>query len=214
MIVKISAEMMSSVGTITTSRQRMYRSMLVASAFKPKRVRHVDAEIAGRIETIEPLGGNIPELRRNNDRLERCIDDADGKYIVGIKGEHAVPDLRTLFGRRGQLPLIIELHEFVGGVHVRGRALFAASLVVHPPLWPLQLAMRYGSKVSRVHVGSGDAIIDAGPDRYHGLTSHYAAAEKIDLARADEKVDADRAPVIGHELEHVRFCSTLARRFD
>ena len=58
-------------------------------------------------------------------------------------------------------------------------------------------------ELSGIHVGGGYAVVYPGVDGYHRLPGKNAAAKQIELARTDEQVDADGAPIILHELEHI-----------
>ena len=86
--------------------------------------------------------------------------------------------------------------------------------VMHSPERPLQLIVHCRRQLSRVHVGSCNAIIHSVPDRHHDAPAHGAAAENVALRCADKQRNADLAPVIGDQLKHIRIHGAFARCFD
>src|SRR5882757_9960166 len=130
MMVKTSIEMTSNVGTMTATRQMIYRSTLYL-LLHPEGVGHIDAEIASRIKTIEGLVRQVSEFGRAQDRLECAVDQADGKYLLRVDGQHFLPDVRPLRHGGRNSPLLQEVNEFRGFGQVGRYSLGPGGQVIH-----------------------------------------------------------------------------------
>src|SRR6185295_3463255 len=90
----------------------------------------------------------------------------------------------------------------------------AAGLEVLAELRPLQLRLAGGRELVRARVRRGEAVLETAPDRHHGLPREHAVAERLALRRLAEQLDADLAPGLADQLEHVGLLGTLARGLD
>ena len=112
------------------------------------------------------------------------------------------------------LPRVVQREE-LGRLGKRGRlAALALALDVIAPLRPLQLLLLDRRELLGAHVRRRNAVVEPRPDRHHRLPREHALAEHLALRRPRVERDADLAPAVADQLEHVGLLGALACRVD
>ena len=73
-------------------------------AIEPKGVRPVNAEMRAWVPVVDSLFWHVAQPIPHHNRLHHPGDDTDHEYLVGMNGEHFVPDRLALAGRVGGEP--------------------------------------------------------------------------------------------------------------
>src|SRR5262249_25713231 len=98
--------------------------------------------------------------------------------------------------------------------HVGRNAHLAAGLVVLPELGPLQLLLARRCELFRTHVRARHAVLESDEDRHHGVARKDPVAQYLTLRWLGEELNADLAPGLAYQFEHVRFLAAFARGLD
>ena len=147
-------------------------------------------------------------------RLHHVVDDADRELLVGMDGQHAMPDLVALFvvGRRARTATASSARS--PPENRAPRPTLPAVSKYWPNLGHCSCAWSLGASSSGRGVGIRHAVVQALPDRHHGLAGEHPVAQQVALRGLAEQLDADLAPGLADQLQHVGLLGAFAGRLD
>ena len=173
---------------------------------EPEAVRLVDAEIARRGPSCRcPPRARCAACCCTTTGCGTPATSADREHLVGVDLRASrCQILRALVVRRRRRARRVELHAARSPSGMSGAS---PALPLVSTYWPhfghCSCCWRGRRELAGAHVGGGEAVLDALADRHHRLAGEDAVAEDVELRRLGEELDADLAPGIADQLEHV-----------
>jgi len=125
------------------------------------------------INGLDPIQSG--EIRLENDRVS-----GPGVDVNKLR-QHFLPYFSPFGSCFRNAPVLVKLKQLGCLGQFRGCTLGTAHLVIHAPNGPLQLIIRSGCQLARIHIGSGNPVVDSRPDRHHDFTANGAASKRVPL---------------------------------
>src|ERR1700749_4144734 len=90
----------------------------------------------------------------------------------------------------------------------------AMGFVILAPFRPFEIVLVDGRQLRRAEGGRGQAVLQPGPDRHDAVAAGDAVAEHVADEGLGEELEADLAPAVADQLQHVGFLRHLAGGVD
>ena len=162
-----------------------------------------------------PFAGRPCNPLRDDDRLQRARDRADGPLVLGVVAQHlapGIPSAPSRFARcssRGRRAA----SRLLGLGHIDRFAVLAFGLDVLPPFRPGIIVLAHGRELGRRHDGGGNGIVEAlAPPPWWSARQRRGCACTVRSCGFTKSLHADLAPELARSASAHRRRGCSRRR--